>query len=190
MLEPGDNGSNLAPRAFERVTPPGDHGTVIEPNDVPRNFIGNDWCCVRRSQNVASADIDFVSQNNGDGLPFGGNLSLPIGREDPGDLTHATGGERCNGVALANNPIRHAAAEAAKVGVRTVDPLDRETERKVLEFRQYLNILEMLDDGRADVPRHCFAARKDIVTIASTDGNAGNVRNADPRSHIAVIVDN
>ncbi|MNP05027.1 hypothetical protein D3C76_969680 [compost metagenome] len=67
---------------FQQVRPPGQHGFLAHPHQGCFELIGNRQRRVDRGDNVATADVDFVFQGQGDRLAANGVLLLTCRGDD------------------------------------------------------------------------------------------------------------
>ncbi|MNN39684.1 hypothetical protein D3C81_1537320 [compost metagenome] len=87
MLEVGAAHADGAATDLHQVRTPGQHRLIVHPHQRRLELVGHCRWCVGQSNQVATADIDVILENEGDSLVAQGLLLFPGTTEDRGDLT-------------------------------------------------------------------------------------------------------
>jgi hypothetical protein len=164
-----------------QVLPPGQHGVVIQPDQVRRELVHHGRAGGRRGQDVAARDVELLCQQKGDRLTGRCGGLFRIGPEDPGDRTLPAGGGDDHVVAHRHATGGNGAREAAEVLVRPIHPLHREAQRLRRRIGGDVHRLEVLEQRRPGVPGHGRGPRRDVVAPLRGYGDRADGREAQPR---------
>ncbi len=170
----------------------------VHPDHISGKLVGQLRSVVRSRQNVATTDIDFVFQRNGNRiLGFGGDKVAIVGH-DPLD---ARGPPRRsdNDLVSCRDP-RHRPGIAPKIRVWPIYPLDRRAESLACGAGLDVNALQMLEQAGTMIPVGMSGAVHDVVAVAGRDrdrndrgdaetGGKGQIVTGDPIEALFVICD-
>ena len=130
---------------LERVT---DFGQVSRPND-----------------HVASADVDFIFECQGDRLWRESLFEFPIHRHDAADAGSFARGKHHHFFAFADDARRDGPAVASEIEVRAVDELNGKSEVFEVAIRADIDRFEEMHQRRPLVPRHVRTGLDDVVPL-------------------------
>jgi len=95
-----------------------------------RELVSDFRPALRMREHVAARDVDLVGQRKGHGVSGLGALDLLVRDENARDRGAAAGSGDDDRVAASYPAARNRARKAAKIEMRAVDPLNRETKRR------------------------------------------------------------
>ena len=105
---------------------------------------------------ISAAAIHFIREGDGHRLPRHGDIEIGAQRDDPRNGGCPARGQNAHRIAGPQLPVGYQSREAAKIEVRTIDPLHRHAKRPQLRGRDVdFDGLEMREQGRAACTRAC-----------------------------------
>ena len=141
-------------------------------------LVGDSRRIVRAGEKVAPADIDLVSEGDGDGLSGLRRLQVARGAENARHRRGFAGRARDDLRPTGDPAGSDIAAEAAEVGGGAIDPLHRQAEGQIV-FPVNLDGFEDFHQGRAAVPGRGLAGREDVVAMKGGERHRADVGDAE-----------
>src|SRR5882762_3229596 len=178
----------LANGVFDEISAAQFEGGTVKPDNAGLEFARYGGQMAWRHQHVAPAEVDLLIQLQCHGHWRGRMGKLAIVGHDGAHARFSSRGKCNDGIAGMNDPARDAAGEAAKRGVRTNHGLHREAKTlQRIVFRKR-DSFEVLQQSRAQVPRHPLAAVDDVVSLKRADWHALHVCDSQLRRERQEIV--
>ena len=124
---------------------------------------------------VAARHVDVVLEPDGDRHRRVGLVELPVEQVDALDPRGHAAGQHDHLVARLEYAAGHQTAVAAVVvvlvGLRADDVLDREADVDQVTVGGHVDVLEVVQERRAFVPRHVLGAMHHVVALKRRDGD-------------------
>src|SRR5450631_251333 len=144
-------------------------GLRMQPDNRCLEILRNGGRCISTDDDVAAADVEFVSERNDHGE--GSDCLLQISVES-GDGLHrapAARRQRNHGVARSNRTRSDLTGEAAEMLMRTDDTLNGHPEGETGVSFGHGHCLKEFEQAGSGVPRHPCAACDDVVALERAD---------------------
>ncbi len=183
-------GRNGGRAALEQITAPRLQGFLMQPDQLAFKAVGVVRAILGIGQNVAPADVDFVGQGQGDGLPGRGFGQVAIRRDDPRDPAFAPRRGDRQFVAGAHRSGDDGSAETPKIEMRPVDPLHRQAKGPATIGFGDGHRFEILHQVRPLVPGGVAARRENIVPFKGRDRDRLDPVEAESGGEVFVIAQN
>ncbi len=141
---------------------------------------------------VAARDVDVVLQRQGDGEGRKGFLQFPLAMVQALDARGEAARINQHFVARLENAAGHAPGIPAEIvprlALRTDHPLHGKPRLHVVLARADIDVLQMIQQGRALIPWHAVGFLHDVIAMLGRQGNSGDIDDVvQPRSEGAEI---
>ena len=151
---------DVAAADLEFVALAGQQRRLTHPDEVRVEGARQRRAMIRVHQHVAARQVDFVLEDNGDGLMRAGLLERAVGGGDLAHLARLARRQREHRIAHGNLAARDGARVAAEVRIGTAHELDREAQLLQQIRAAGFDALERFEQRAAGVPgRFLRAAR-------------------------------
>ena len=148
----------------------GEQGRVVHPQEVDAESAA----LLRRAaahEHAAAADIDLVLKADRHRLPGAGLPHLVEAAHDAGHPRARAAGQHGELVAHVQLAARDAALEAAELAAGAAHTLHGHAEAAASRLVFHLDLLEVLLEGGAAVPRHVLGAVRHVVALGGAHGD-------------------
>ena len=142
------------------------HRLITHPDDcgfkLARDFGGD----IRRGNQIASGNIQFIRESEGNGLSRRRLFEITVVGDDARDTAFPSRRLYSNAFTCLNNTACDSSAEPAEIHRRPIHPLHRKPERQFLQ-PLFINFhrLEPAHESRAAVPRSSGACYEDVIAL-------------------------
>ncbi len=175
MLELAHRGADGAGAGLEQIGAAGQQRLVGHPDEMGGDLIGTLRPVLGRGQDIAAADVDLDIGGHGDRIAGGDRVKVAVHGDQAGDPRRLAGARHDDRVARADGTGGDGAGIAAEAGIGPVDPLHRQTERRLGDAVGDLDLFEMGEQRRAAIPGRAGARLNDVVAVT------GGQRDGDQR---------
>ncbi len=159
------------------------------PDQMRGKLVGDLRTRARGSEHVAARDVDLVGKRHGDRVAGLRRFHRRVAVDDRLHDRGAPGRQHGDLVADAQAATGNGAGEAAKIGVRPVDPLHRQAERLAGAIVLDVDRFEILQQRRPLVPGRIGAGARHVVAVARGDRNRRDLLEAERGGEVRKLGD-
>ena len=175
---------------LEQVGPPRKQVLLCHPQDLSCKLISHFRTGIRGRDHITAGDVDFVVEYKRDSIAGDGLVKIAVCGHDALDIGSLARLGHDDGIARPDGAGHDRAGIAPEIEIGAIDPLNRHPERFVLDIAIDIQILQILDQGRAGMPRHAFTALGDIVAIARGHRDRGDCLKPQRLGAFEIVGDN
>ena len=137
----------------------------MHPEDVGGELVRDFRPRIRHGEHVPARSVDLVLDHQRDRLASPGDGQVAIGSDQRLYLRNLARLRDDNFIARLDRARNHCARETPEIEIGAVHPLDRQAEGRIGALVGNLDLLEMLQQGRASVPGHGLRRVDDVVAV-------------------------
>ena len=166
------------------------HRLLVHPHEHRLKITVLNGEVVRVHYHLATRDVDFVFEGNGDTQRRKRLFDFPFISDNTLHLRGFARRQSHHRVAHTHHTRSHLSAEAAEVEVRAQHVLHRIAEVFIVAVEVDGHGLQVVEQALAVIPRGAVAFLHHIVAIESRQGNAGDIRDAQRLDKLVEVGDN